>query len=108
MSVGQFLPHPMNAVSDVIGHFHAFHLHCVLVDIWNYMKDNVPSPVAFASNSEGALTRDFEPYKNYKNYCERLRLIMIHHIDILPEEFKRFFVDVANKHEEDMKLAMEY
>ena len=108
MSVGQFLPHPLNAVSDVIQEFHAFHLHCVLVDIWNFMKENVPSPVAFASNNEGLLTREFEPYKNYKSYCERLRLIMVHHIDVLAEEFKRFFVDMATKQEEDLKIAMEY
>ena len=38
MSVGQFLPHPLNAISDVVGRFHAFHVHCVLVDVWNFMK----------------------------------------------------------------------
>ncbi len=47
--MGQFLPHPLNALSDVIGRFHPFHVHCVLVDLWNFMKDHVPSPVAFVS-----------------------------------------------------------
>jgi hypothetical protein len=108
MSVGQFLPYPLNSVSDVIGEFHSFHVYCILIDIWNYMKDNVPSPVAFATNSDGILNRDFEPYANFKNYCERLRLIMIKHIDSLSDDFKRFFVDVAIKQEQDLKLAMEY
>ena len=39
--------------------------------------------------------REFESYKNYKQYCERLRLIMIQHLPRLSAEFKRFFVDVA-------------
>lgn len=108
MSVGQFLPHPLNSVSDVIHVFHAFHVHCVLVDIWNFMRDNVPSPVAFASNSEGVLFREFEPYKNYQDYCARLRLIMVEHIDRVPLEFKRFFVDVALKNEASLHIAMEY
>ena len=108
MSVGQFLPHPLNSVTDVLHAFHSFHVHCVLVDVWNFMKDNVPSPVAFASNAEGALNREFEPYKNYKSYCERLRLIMLHHVETLPNEYKRFFVDTFNKQEQAMRIAMEY
>ena len=72
------------------------------------MRDNVPSPVSFTSNADGALMRDFEPYKNYKQYCERLRLVMIRHIPELSKDFKRFFVDVADKQAQTMKIAMEY
>ena len=50
----QYLPHPLDSVSDVLGQLHAFHVHCVLVDIWNYMRDNVPSPVAFSATAAGA------------------------------------------------------
>lgn len=109
MSIGQYLPHPLNALSDAIHEFHAFHLHCILLDVWNFMKDNVPSPVAFASNSEGLLNREFETYKNYRGYCERLRLIMIHHLGTLPLEFKGFFIDSAEKSQDkDSKdVAME-
>ena len=42
------------SVSDVLGQLHAFHVHCVLVDIWNYMRDNVPSPVAFSATAAGS------------------------------------------------------
>ncbi len=114
MSVGQFLPHPLSTLSDVIGNFHAFHVHCVLVDVWNFMKDNVPSPVAFVSKgaSDGPLCRDFEefssPGKSYRSYFERLRLIMIHHVAEIPSEFKSFFVDIASKQEQDLQIAMEY
>ena len=54
MSVGQYLPHPLDSVSDVLGQLHAFHVHCVLVDVWNYMRDNVPSPVAFSATAAAA------------------------------------------------------
>ena len=110
MSVGQFLPHPLSSLSDVVGNFHAFHVHCVLLDLWNFMKDNVPSPVAFVSPTGGGqrgVHRDFSA-KGQRNYFERLRLIMIHHVAELPEEFKRFFVDVASKEEHEMQIAMEY
>ena len=108
MSVGQFIPPPLNSLSEVLYVMHPFHVHCILVDLWNYVRDNVPSPVSFSSNAEGALVRDFEPYKNYKQYCERLRLVMIQHISQLSNEFKRFFVDVADRQEQAMKIAMEY
>lgn len=118
MSVGQFLPHPLDSVSDVLGNFHAFHVHCVLVDIWNYMRDNVPSPVAYSSSAAATgykMFREFDNYKNYKQYCERLRLIMIQHLPKISAEFKRFFVDVAageqqqrDEDEKGLKLAMEY
>ena len=63
--------------------------------------------------------REFESYKNYKHYCERLRLIMVHDLPRLSAEFKRFFIDVATadmqslrsavgQGEKGLKLAMEY
>ena len=108
MSVGQFIPPPLDSISEVLYVMHPFHVHCILVDVWNYVRDNVPSPVSFSSNAEGTLVRDFEPYKNYKQYCERLRLVMIRHIAQLSSEFKRFFVDVSDKQDQAMKIAMEY
>ena len=64
--------------------------------------------MSFSSSAEGVLVRDFEPYKNYKQYCERLRLVMIRHIAELSNEFKTFFVDVSDKQEQNVKIAMEY
>ena len=49
-----------------------------------------------SKDGEGPAMREFEPYKNYKTYCERLRQIMMHHVKDLPKEFKAFFVDAAN------------
>jgi hypothetical protein len=44
MAIGQFIPPPLDGVSEVLDILHPFHLHCILVDIWNYVRDNVPSP----------------------------------------------------------------
>ena len=42
LSVGQFIPHPLDSVTEVLHVMHPFHVHCVLYDIWNYVRDNVP------------------------------------------------------------------
>ncbi len=44
MAVGQFIPPPLDGVSEIIHILHPFHLHCILVDIWNYVRDNPPTP----------------------------------------------------------------
>ena len=44
LSAGQFVPPPLDGVAEIIDILHPFHLHCILVDIWNYVRDNVPSP----------------------------------------------------------------
>ncbi len=59
MSVGQFLPHPLSSLPDVVGRLHAFHLNCVLVDVWNFMKEHVPTPAAFGPKSGGAEGESF-------------------------------------------------
>ena len=92
MSLGQYLPPPLDSVSDVIYLFHPYQVHCILVDIWNYVRDNVPSPVAFVTNGKGCATRKFGPYLNYKQYCERLRLIMLQHMNKVSVEYQAFFV----------------
>ena len=88
MSIGQFLPYPLNRVQDVIGKFHSFHVHCILVDIWNFMRENVPSPLSYSAEDGN---REFDPGKT-KLYTERLRKIMLLHLDNMPEDYKLFFV----------------
>ena len=99
MSVEQFLPPPLNSVADVLDFFHPYQVHCILVDVWNYVRDNVPSPVAFVTNGKGNATRKFGPYSSHKQYCERLRLIMIQHITQVPEKYHEFFVEEESKME---------
>jgi len=65
LSVCQFLPHPLNALPDVLPKLHPFHVHCVLQDVWAFLRDHVPSPVEFqgidktAKDLQGPLIRDF-------------------------------------------------
>jgi len=136
MSVGQFLPHPLNALADVVAELHPFHVHCVLQDVWAFVRDHVPSPVDFTpgDKASGTSMRDFreestaattpEPQEDaanngdksqreggspYRAYTERLRLIMAHmHLGDSPGEFARFFVDAGARKERDLKMAMDY
>lgn len=99
MSVGQFLPHPLDSVADVIEFFNPYQVHCILVDVWNYVRDNVPSPVSFVTNGKNCATRKFGPYINHKQYCERLRLIMMQHISKVALKYQQFFVKVNQDQE---------
>ena len=73
-------------------------LHCILIDIWNFMKLNVPGPSLFSQAEGGeargeAPTRSFGPYKNYHAFCERLRVVLVSHIDTQAAVVKAYFVD---------------
>jgi len=100
MSVGQFLPPQLAVVPQITEVMNSFQLHCVLIDIWNFMKVNVPGPNLFTLHEPtGLWNRDFGPYSGYKVYCERLRVIMVQNIDKVSAEFKRSFVDVMKEPE---------
>ena len=62
------------------------------MDLWNYVRDNIPAPAAFVTNGKGCATRKFGTYANHKQYCERLRLIMIQHIGKVSQMYSKFFV----------------
>jgi len=98
MAIGQFLPPQLALVPQVIDIFDPAQLHCILIDIWNFMKLNVPGPSLFtqAEGGEGrgeAPTRSFGPYKNYHAFCERLRVVLVSHIDTQAAVVKAYFVD---------------
>ena len=117
MAIGQFLPPQLALVpqvgaitlyfetliiihlnSQVIDIFDPAQLHCILIDIWNFMKLNVPGPSLF-TQAEGAEargeapSRSFGPYKNYHAFCERLRVVLVSHIDTQAAVVKAYFVD---------------
>ena len=50
--------------------------------------------MAFVTNGKGCATRKFGPYPAHKQYCERLRLIMIQHITkvSVSQKYQEFFV----------------
>merc|ERR1712059_5844 len=80
-------------------------LHCVLIDIWNFMKMNVPGPNLFSLTMSEVgevggtqlFSRDFGPYKNHHVYCERLRVVMVSKIDTMATLFKKHFVDALKE-----------
>ena len=77
-------------------------LHCILIDIWNFMKLNVPGPSLFTLAEGGEArgetpSRSFGPYKNYHAFCERLRLVLVSHIDTQAAVIKTYFVDAHNE-----------
>jgi len=98
MAVGQFLPPQLALVPQIMHIFDPFQLHCILIDIWNFMKVTVPGPSLFTiSEGSGAATRDFGPYKNYHGFCERLRVVMVKNINTMAVIFKKYFVDALKE-----------
>ena len=56
LSMSQLLPPPLNYLHTVIEYLDPPEIAVVLKDcIWNYMKDNVPSPVLYSVDSSGML-----------------------------------------------------
>jgi len=98
MAVGQFLPPQLALVPQIMHIFDPFQLHCVLIDIWNFMKITVPGPSLFqVSEGTGEATRDFGPYKSYHGFCERLRVVIVKNIDTMAVVFKKYFVDALKE-----------
>ena len=48
--------------------------------------------MAFVTNGKGCAIRKFGPYSSHKQYCERLRLIMIQHLPKVGGKYHDFFV----------------
>lgn len=60
MSMGQLLPPPLSYLHTVIEYLDAPEISVVLKEcIWNYMKENVPSPVLYGVDSTGKLREPF-------------------------------------------------
>jgi len=98
MAVGQFLPPQLSLVPQIMHIFDPFQLHCVLIDIWNFMKITVPGPSLFQiAEGSGEASRDFGPYKNYHGFCERLRVVVVKNIDTMAVIFKKYFVDALKE-----------
>lgn len=57
MALGQLLPIPFSYLHAVIEHFEPFEIAVVLKEcVWNYMKENIPSPMTFSIAPNGKLT----------------------------------------------------
>lgn len=48
MAMGQLLPGPLAYLHVVVEHFEPFEIVVVLKEcVWNYMKENTPSPISY-------------------------------------------------------------
>merc|ERR1712098_815538 len=65
MAVGQFIPAQLSLVPHIIQILDPFQLHCILIDIWNFMKNYVPGPSLYVTTDQesGQMTRVFGHYK---------------------------------------------
>lgn len=71
MAMGQLLTGPLVYLNVVIEHLEPFEMVVVLKEcVWNFMKDNVPSPMQFRVMSNGILKCHFPQ-------IERLRLTIL-------------------------------
>uniref|UniRef100_A0A6M2CWL7 Integrator complex subunit 5 C-terminal domain-containing protein n=1 Tax=Rhipicephalus microplus TaxID=6941 RepID=A0A6M2CWL7_RHIMP len=93
MSLGQLLPPAMNSLGEVLPLLSPFELFCVLSDVWQYMRNNVPSPALFTHKNPttGELWREFKTPAADLKYMERLRAIMISNIQTCGLVFQKFF-----------------
>lgn len=93
MSLGQLLPPPFTALSDVVPHIPPEQVVVLLRDcVWNYMRDNVPSPALFTRDANGVMWRDLATSRPPKQYTETLRHIMISNISSLGALYYTLFL----------------
>lgn len=100
LSLGQLLPPALNGLGDeLLPLLSPFEVFCLLSDVWQYMRNNVPSPALFApkkdaasgSSTSGELWREFRAPGADHKYMERLRAIMISNIQTCGPIFQKFF-----------------
>ncbi|KAG4068286.1 hypothetical protein HA402_007806 [Bradysia odoriphaga] len=93
MSMGQLLPPPLSYLHTVIDYLDAPEISVVLKEcIWNYMKENVPSPVLFGVDSTGLHWRDSVAAKPYPIFVDPLRNIMQRKLPQLGTFYHQMFV----------------
>ncbi|XP_014247878.1 integrator complex subunit 5 [Cimex lectularius] len=97
MALGQLLPPPLTALGDVIPYVLPIHVVQILRDcVWNYMRDNVPSPALFTRDANGNMWRDTSTSRPPKQYTETLRLIMLSNLPSLGSLFHTLFVEESS------------
>lgn len=94
MALGQLLPPPLNHLHHVIGSLDPVEVPIVLRDcVWNYMKDNVPSPVLFECHpSSGLVWRNPVTARPPIQYTDTLRRIMLKRLGTLGSVYHQMFV----------------
>ncbi|XP_049959293.1 integrator complex subunit 5 isoform X1 [Schistocerca serialis cubense] len=84
MSLGQLLPPPLSALGDVVTRVRSHEVVQLLRDcVWNYMRDQVPSPALFTQDSTGLMWRDPTLSTPGPQYTSTLRFIIQSNIEQL-------------------------
>ncbi|GFQ95479.1 integrator complex subunit 5 [Trichonephila clavata] len=100
MAMGQLLPPPLSYIDEVLPLVTPYEAFSLLSDIWQYMRDNVPSPALFHSkgSSSSRVWRDFSGDKKDetkqfcdKKYINRLRFILFANIEKFGVVYAKFF-----------------
>ncbi|KAF6214343.1 hypothetical protein GE061_009083 [Apolygus lucorum] len=93
MALGQLLPPPLTALSDVIPKIPPSQVVQILRDcVWNYLRDNVPAPALFTRDANGNMWRDTLTSRPSKQYTETLRLVMLDNVSSLGPLYYTLFV----------------
>ncbi|XP_054715495.1 integrator complex subunit 5-like [Uloborus diversus] len=100
MAIGQLLPPPLSYIDEVLPLVTPYEAFNLLSDIWQYMRDNVPSPALFYSKNSSStrVWRNFATDSNEgqkyfcdKKYTNRLRFILFANIEKFGAVYAKFF-----------------
>ncbi|KAG8185764.1 hypothetical protein JTE90_000747 [Oedothorax gibbosus] len=95
MAAGQLLPPPLSFIDEVLPLVTPYEAFGLLSDVWQYMRDNVPSPALFyptdGGTGSGRVWRDFSMVECDKKYTNRLRFILFANIEKFGAVYAKFF-----------------
>ncbi|XP_028161346.1 integrator complex subunit 5 isoform X1 [Ostrinia furnacalis] len=95
MTLGQLLPHPLSHMLEMAPELTANEIVQVIRDcLWNYTRDNVPSPALFPCDSTGLHWRDPVSCKPSTTYTDTLRLILQKRIGRLGHLYPTMFLNL--------------
>ncbi|XP_041976099.1 integrator complex subunit 5 [Aricia agestis] len=98
MSLGQLLPHPLTHIHQLAPDLTAAEIVQVLRDcIWNYTRDNVPSPALFTCDASGLHWRDPATCKPLAIYTDTLRIIIQKRIAKLGHMYPLMFLNLEKE-----------
>ncbi|KAK5644511.1 hypothetical protein RI129_005811 [Pyrocoelia pectoralis] len=97
MALGQLLPPPLSSIRDVIPCLKCSEIVQILRDcVWNYMRDNVPSPALFNCDSSGVVWRDPTTSRPPEVYTTTLRIIMQQNIETVGHLYCHMFIKIPS------------
>ncbi|XP_049865690.1 integrator complex subunit 5 [Pectinophora gossypiella] len=96
MTLGQLLPHPLSHMLELAPELTASEIVQVLRDcLWNYTRDNVPSPALFTCDATGLHWRSPSNSKPPATYTDTLRIIIQKRIAKLGHLYPIMFLNLG-------------